>query len=193
MAARVGAKRDLGLQDEINRDSVQTMRRIYKKYKQLSSAEGATEELRALDVKMDKLATAANRSDGVNTKELDVLVTAASLARALGCARVTHCKSGKDRTSMSVTLEQCAVTEEELNRRNLALDQGGGTGDNDPKAACDALRDMMRTHGVRREGVRLNTESDLFAFNPAQRAALPEALQPPPGCYKGILGGGPAS
>ena len=126
-------------------------------------------------------------------QELDVLVTAASFARALGCARVTHCKSGKDRTSMSVTLEQCAVTEEELARRNVALDQGGGRGPNDPKAACAALRDMMRTHGVRREGVRLNTETDLFAFNPAQRAALPEALQPPLGCYKGILGGGPAS
>jgi hypothetical protein len=194
-AALLGAKRDLELQDEINRDSVQTMRRIYKEYKQLqlSSAEGPTEELTALDVKMDKLATAANRSDGVNTKELDVLVTAASFARALGCARVTHCKSGKDRTSMSVTLEQCAVAEEELNRCSLALDQGNGTGHNDPKAACDALRDMMRTHGVRREGVRLNTETDVFAFNPAQRLALPEALQPPQGCYKGILGGGPAS
>ena len=46
---------------------------------------------------------------------------------------------------------------------------------------------------VRREGVRLNTETDVFAFNPAQRLALPEALQPPQGCYKGILGGGPAS
>ena len=94
---------------------------------------------------------------------------------------------------MSVTLEQCAVAEEELNRCSLALDQGNGTGHNDPKAACDALRDMMRTHGVRREGVRLNTETDVFAFNPAQRLALPEALQPPQGCYKGILGGGPAS
>ena len=193
VAARVGAKRDLGLQDEINRDSVQTMRNIYKEYKHLASAEDTADEIEELDMKMDKLATATNRADGVNTKELDVLVTAASFARSLGCARVTHCKSGKDRTSMSVTLEQCAVTEEELTRRNLALDQGGGRGPNDPKAACAALRDMMRTHGVRREGVRLNTETDLFAFNPAQRAALPEVLQPPVGCYKGMLGGGPAS
>jgi hypothetical protein len=51
---------------------------------------------------------------------------------------------------------------------------------------------MMRTHGVRREGVRMNTLTDIYAFNPVQRAALPEALQPPAGTYKGIAGG-PAS
>ena len=68
VAARVGAKRDLGLQDEINRDSVQTMRNICKEYKHLASAEDPADEIEELDVKMDKLATAANRADGVNTK-----------------------------------------------------------------------------------------------------------------------------
>jgi hypothetical protein len=36
----------------------------------------------------------------------EFLQAAAALARAAGAGRATHCKSGKDRTAMSITLEQ---------------------------------------------------------------------------------------
>lgn len=199
MAARVGAKRDLGLQDEINRHSVHQGKAWYRDYKALVvelcdkravlahslPREQELESLQVLDRMIDQLATAVNRSDGVNTKELNVLTTAASFCRALGFARVTHCKSGKDRTSMSVTLEQCAVVEQELLQKgNFALDEA---------TPSEQLRNVMRTHGVRREGVRCNTSMDIYAFNPMQRSTLPAELQPPQGCYKSVTGAGPKS
>ena len=130
-----------------------------------------------------KMERACNRAEGVNTKMLDVLTNAAEFSRYLGFARATHCKSGKDRTSMSATLEQTEVAANELARRGFALDDAEGEG--------EALRNVMRSHGVRREGVRCNVRKDLYAFNVMQRAVLPEELQPPPSTCPGV--GGPTA
>jgi hypothetical protein len=76
------------------------------------------------------------------------------------------------------------VQQELLRKGNFALDEA---------TPPELLRDVMRTHGVRREGVRCNTNTDIYAFNPMQRSTLPAELQPPPGCYKSVTGAGPKS
>ncbi|CCI50771.1 unnamed protein product, partial [Albugo candida] len=59
--------------------------------------------------------------------------------RELGAARVTSCKSGKDRTAMSVTMEQTRICEKEVHAVN-------------PKLLCH----NMRLYGVRGKNVFMN-------------------------------------
>lgn len=100
-------------------------------------------------------------------KNVRLLVEAAGLVRAVGGVRLTCCKSGKDRTGMSVTYEQARLLQE---RHGLA--QGD---------AQEAM-DVTRAHGVRRANCGKNTGSDRFAFNRFQRRMLPPELKPPKGC-----------
>ena len=124
-------------------------------------------------------------------QELDVLVTAASFARALGCARVTHCKSGKDRTSMSCTLEEVQLLSSSLERLQLqhrggaepASAAGAAVDDEALSAAQDGWCQTLRAYGVRRENVRLNTGKDVYAFNKAQVSFLPSEYRPPAGSH----------
>jgi hypothetical protein len=87
--------------------------------------------------------------------------------REIGAARITCCKSGKDRTAMSVTLEQARIS-----CVQLQATQG--------KSICT----NMRLYGVRRKNVFLNTKKDTFAFNQVQRKMLPDCYKPPAGTYK---------
>lgn len=80
------------------------------------------------------------------------------------------CKSGKDRTGMSVTLEIS---------RSLVEDLGvlGGS------EVCKVLR----TYGVRRMNLYANTGQSKFAFNQIQKQMLPSCYKPPPGTHAGNI------
>ena len=65
-------------------------------------------------------------SNGRNEKNDAILREAATLGRLLGAARTTHCKSGKDRTAMSATLEQTEIIDEALRRAGARLGVPGG-------------------------------------------------------------------
>jgi hypothetical protein len=101
-------------------------------------------------------------------KHVDVLLRTSSLCRAMGGPVGILCKSGKDRTSMGVTLE---------NTRSLVEDIGILNG----KDCCD----LMRLQGVRRMNVYANTGQSMFAFNQIQRRALPPCYRPPPNTFAG--------
>ncbi|KAF4040875.1 Pleckstrin homology domain-containing protein [Phytophthora infestans] len=100
-------------------------------------------------------------------KNVALLMDSSDFCRALGGARVTCCKSGKDRTAMSVTLEQARLL-----CADLQASQGA------------ALCANMRLYGVRRRNVFMNTKADKFAFNEVQRKMLPDCYKPPAGTYK---------
>ena len=102
------AARRGGLQDEINRESRQRMTDLVEQLKRHPDQAGAF-DLDAREEELKQLYRVLNDTLDASTKNLNVLTRASALARGLGCARVTHCKSGKDRTSMSVTLEQVRV------------------------------------------------------------------------------------
>jgi hypothetical protein len=92
-----------------------------------------------------------------------VLLAASDVCRALEGGRVTSCKSAKDRTSMSMTLEQSRL----LTSYGLAL----------PRVLWAA--DIMREFGVRRRNSCLNVGKPSFAFNGFQRRLLPRCYRPP--------------
>ena len=56
-------------------------------------------------------------------KLLLINVFPSQLCRTLDCGRVISCKSAKDRTAMSVTLEQAHILVREMNMDNTVFQQ----------------------------------------------------------------------
>ncbi|CCI47517.1 unnamed protein product [Albugo candida] len=100
----------------------------------------------------------------VKTKRPEILQKSSDLCRELGGGRVTVCKSAKDRTAMSVTLEQVRI----LHRHHDL-----------PEHRIPATVSVMRSHGVRIENALKNTGKRQFAFNKLQRSLLPEEYRCP--------------
>ncbi|KAG2531368.1 hypothetical protein JM16_001089 [Phytophthora kernoviae] len=118
-----------------------------------------TKELRALEACINDAAQSL-----VKTKRTEILKRSSDLCRELGGGRVTVCKSAKDRTAMSVTLEQVRILQ-----RHHDL----------PTHRVPATVSVMRSHGVRIENALKNTGKRQFAFNKLQRSLLPEDYRCP--------------
>ena len=106
----------------------------------------------------------ASHQTGARSKHPEILQKASDLCRALGAGRVTVCKSAKDRTAMSVTLEHGRILHK---HHNL------------PQCRIKSTVAVMRTHGARIENAFKNTGKRQFAFNKLQRSLLPEDYRCP--------------
>jgi hypothetical protein len=83
--------------------------------------------------------------------------------RLMGGGRIISCKSGKDRTSMSVTAEQVTLL-----RRHHRL----------PAGEVSPMLEAMRRDGCRMENTLKNVGKRGYAFNALQRVLLPSSLRP---------------
>jgi hypothetical protein len=130
-----------------------------------------------LNEKMDGLESVIRNSKS-SEKNHQVLIQAADLVSDLGGGRITCCKSGKDRTAMSCTMEQARV----LRDRHAV-----GIYKNDESKKFLIGIEMMRKHGVRIANARKNTGKSVFAFNVFQRQMLPDLYRPPAStCNKNV-------
>jgi hypothetical protein len=124
-------------------------------------------------------------SDRKDKKSVHALILSSDVCRLAGGARCTCCKSGKDRTSMSVTLEHARLLAGATEGCDVACGPESGAlrlgvcVDGRVKRLKE-LCAVLRGDGVRRDNVLMNTGSTKFAFNPFQHSLLPQCYQPPP-------------
>ncbi|XP_055085172.1 type II inositol 3,4-bisphosphate 4-phosphatase-like [Periophthalmus magnuspinnatus] len=159
LAERFG---DSSLQEILNQESCERLRvyctELHDKLNQTADMDTLPELLSALD----------SCVEAKKRKNVEVLWLAATVCRKVNGLRLTSCKSAKDRTSMSVTLEQCALLRE---RHGLH-----------PQHFSAAL-DAMRSDGCRLENVQKNIGCRRFAFTSVQLLAFPKHYRPPDGTY----------
>ena len=113
------------------------------------------------------------------------------LSRVLNAARVTSCKSAKDRTSMAVTLEQANILVKEYNMEQSvfqqALDSMRRWGKGFACAFVSILTSCLLflcSQGTRLQNCMKNVGHPLYAFNVIQVTALPRNFRPPDGTYR---------
>ncbi|OQR86919.1 type I inositol-3,4-bisphosphate 4-phosphatase [Thraustotheca clavata] len=102
--------------------------------------------------------------DTKDEKCMDILEKTSFISRSVGAGRVTCCKSAKDRTAMSVTLEQSKFMISNCGDGDVAM-----------------WTQLLRTYGVRRENARKNIGSAQYCFSSWQNYLLPSAYKCPPG------------
>nr|XP_046236957.1 type II inositol 3,4-bisphosphate 4-phosphatase-like isoform X2 [Scatophagus argus] len=159
LAERFG---DSSLQERMNQQSCERL----KAY--CDALKAALPDLTGVRSLVDLLSSLDRSLEAKKRKNVEVLWIAATVCRAVNGVRLTSCKSAKDRTAMSVTLEQCVL----LRERHTLGQQHFST----------AL-DCMRRDGCRMENVQKNVGCRKFAFSGIQLLTFPKLYRPPDGSF----------
>ncbi len=161
---------DTSFQDAINKDNLQKLDNYYSRLVHMIPHKDWRESSSSvsLDVLMSSLRHHVLISNSKKSKNVEILHISSQLARRLDGIRFTSCKSAKDRTAMSVTLEECMILQDEHQLHSQMFTH---------------LLDTMRSEGTRRDNTRKNVGINKYAFNKVQLRAFPKLYRPPEGTY----------
>ncbi|XP_026822038.1 type I inositol 3,4-bisphosphate 4-phosphatase isoform X3 [Rhopalosiphum maidis] len=154
-------------QDSSNIDNFERLSEFCSRYRKLNLSSNGDCERQGTSV-AELMSNLKDSLQSSKSKNVEILQTAAIVCRRLKGLRFTSCKSAKDRTGMSVTLEQCSILNLEYGLAESEIQQ--------------AL-DCMRSEGCRRENAYKNTGVRKYAFNRLQHFTLPQMYRPPAGTY----------
>lgn len=101
-------------------------------------------------------------------KNISIFYRVMDVTRTLNAIRILGCKSGKDRTSMGITLEEGRFVKEHCSVSGDQLLQ---------------TIESLRRNGVRLENCRKNIGKSLYSFSPFQMHFLPKEFRPPTGTF----------
>ncbi|XP_076650017.1 inositol polyphosphate-4-phosphatase type I A isoform X3 [Halictus rubicundus] len=160
-------------QEKSNVDNYERLNEYYLRFKKLNlPTEAASTRLgtrsplgQTLAELMTNLKTSVHAK--VN-KNVEILQLSSQICRRMRGLRFTSCKSAKDRTGMSVTLEQVNILTSEYHLAEHEFTR--------------AL-DCIRSEGCRRENTWKNIGIRKYAFNSLQILTLPKLYRPPTGTY----------
>ncbi|XP_052089593.1 inositol polyphosphate-4-phosphatase type I A-like isoform X3 [Mytilus californianus] len=162
---------DTSLQEKLNFDNYGILYRYIEKYQsKIGDPDDGKTGLGTVGDLMKRLQYQVMAKKSKNT---EVLKLASELTRKLQGIRFTSCKSAKDRTAMSITLEQVYILQQEHDLASHVFTQ--------------AL-DCFRSEGVRRENTLKNIGCRKYAFNSFQLLYVPKLYRPPNGTYGNVQG-----
>ncbi|KAK4472485.1 hypothetical protein MN116_003733 [Schistosoma mekongi] len=154
-----------GVQIAVNNHGLASLRSYFNRYTKHFGAPGRT--VSNQDV-CDLLTDISHYlTPPIRSKPVEVLQLASEITQAFHGLRITTCKSAKDRTAMSVTLEQIQWLKSE-----------GMHG----SCFTSALH-CIRSTGLRLDNVMKNTGKRKYAFNRLQLLSFPRSYRPPMGTY----------
>ncbi|XP_050186571.1 inositol polyphosphate 4-phosphatase type II isoform X2 [Myiozetetes cayanensis] len=143
LAERFG---DTTLQENINQENLELLKEYYKLFTEKMPPDCLPHFQEQNDLK-GLLENLHQNIQAKRRKNVEIMWLAATICRKLNGVRFTCCKSAKDRTSMSVTLEQCSILRDEHQLHKdffiRALDcmrsrqtQGALNESDDPETGC---------------------------------------------------------
>ncbi|XP_036089412.1 inositol polyphosphate 4-phosphatase type II isoform X3 [Rousettus aegyptiacus] len=143
LAERFG---DVSLQESINQENFELLKEYYTIFMEKMPPDYISHFQEQNDIK-DLLENLHQNIQAKKRKNVEIMWLAATICRKLNGIRFTCCKSAKDRTSMSVTLEQCSILRDEHQLHKdffiRALDcmrsrqtQGALNESDDPETGC---------------------------------------------------------
>ncbi|XP_014387186.1 PREDICTED: type II inositol 3,4-bisphosphate 4-phosphatase isoform X3 [Myotis brandtii] len=172
LAERFG---DVSLQESINQENFELLKEYYTIFMEKMPPDYISHFHEQNDLK-GLLENLHQNIQAKKRKNVEIMWLAATICRKLNGIRFTCCKSAKDRTSMSVTLEQCSILRDEHQLHKDFFIR-----------ALDCMRSCtfspFTREGCRIENVLKNIKCRKYAFNMLQLMAFPKYYRPPEGTY----------